>query len=101
LYLRKQLLTELIRFLGNTGLRVSALGLGSWVTYGGQVSEDLAVECMKVAWENGINYFDTAEAYADGKGEVALGKAIKKLGWKRDDFVISTKIFWGGVRALL
>jgi aryl-alcohol dehydrogenase-like predicted oxidoreductase len=52
---------------------------------------------MKVAWENGINYFDTAEAYADGKGEIALGKAIKTLGWKREDFVISTKIFWGGV----
>jgi aryl-alcohol dehydrogenase-like predicted oxidoreductase len=55
---------------------------------------------MKVAWENGINYFDTAEAYADGKGEIALGKAIKTLGWKREDFVISTKIFWGGVPSL-
>lgn len=52
---------------------------------------------MKEAWSNGINYFDTAEAYADGKGEKALGKAFKKLGWAREDFVISTKLFWGGV----
>jgi aryl-alcohol dehydrogenase-like predicted oxidoreductase len=54
---------------------------------------------MKVAWQNGINFFDTAEAYADGAGEIALGKAIKKLGWAREDFVISTKLFWGGVGA--
>lgn len=84
-------------FLGNTGLRVSALSLGGWVTYGGQVGEELALKCMDEAWKNGINFFDSAEVYADGKCEVAMGKAIKKLGWKREDFVISTKLFWGGV----
>jgi aryl-alcohol dehydrogenase-like predicted oxidoreductase len=83
------------RFLGNTGLRVSALSLGGWVTYGGQVGEDLALKCMDEAWKNGINFFDTAEVYADGKCEIAMGKAIKTLGWKREDFVISTKLFWG------
>ena len=84
-------------FLGNTGLRVSALSLGGWVTYGGQVGEELALKCMDEAWKNGINFFDSAEVYADGKCEVAMGKAIKKLDWKREDFVISTKLFWGGV----
>ena len=88
------------RFLGRTGLRVSVLSLGGWVTYGDQVGEQLAVTCMDTAWKNGINYFDTAEAYADGKCEIAMGKAIKKLGWKREDFVISTKLFWGGVSPL-
>jgi len=53
---------------------------------------------MEEAWKNGINFFDAAEVYADGKCEVAMGKAIKKLGWKREDLVISTKLFWGGVR---
>jgi aryl-alcohol dehydrogenase-like predicted oxidoreductase len=77
---------------------VSALSLGGWVTYGGQVGEELALKCMDEAWKNGINFFDSAEVYADGKCEVAMGKAIKKLGWKREDFVISTKLFWGGVR---
>jgi aryl-alcohol dehydrogenase-like predicted oxidoreductase len=52
---------------------------------------------MDEAWKNGINFFDSAEVYADGKCEVAMGKAIKKLGWKREDYVISTKLFWGGV----
>jgi aryl-alcohol dehydrogenase-like predicted oxidoreductase len=85
------------RFLGNTGLRVSALSLGGWVTYGGQVGEDLALKCMEEAWKNGINFFDSAEVYAEGKCEVAMGKAIKKLGWKREDFVMSTKLFWGAV----
>jgi len=85
------------RFLGNTGLRVSALSLGGWVTYGGQVGEELALKCMEEAWKHGINFFDSAEVYADGKCEVAMGKAIKKLGWKREDFVMSTKLFWGSV----
>jgi aryl-alcohol dehydrogenase-like predicted oxidoreductase len=59
------------------------------------------VKCMDEAWKNGINYFDTAEVYASGKCEVAMGKAIKKLGWKRDDYVISTKLFWGGVYSVV
>ena len=52
---------------------------------------------MDEAWKNGVNFFDCAEAYADGQSEVAMGKAIKALGWKREDLVISTKLFWGGV----
>lgn len=75
---------------------MSALSLGGWVTYGGQVGEELALKCMDEAWKNGINFFDSAEVYADGKCEVAMGKAIKALNWKREDFVISTKLFWGG-----
>ncbi|RPI34722.1 MAG: voltage-dependent potassium channel subunit beta [Chloroflexota bacterium] len=84
------------RFLGKSGLKVSALSLGAWVTYGGQVGEDVAFECMKAAYEAGVNFFDNAEAYANGKAEVVMGNVIKKAGWKRSDLVISTKIFWGG-----
>lgn len=84
------------RFLGASGLKVSALSLGAWVTYGGQVGEDIAVECMKAAFDAGVNFFDNAEAYAHGNAEIVMGSAIKKLGWKRSDLVISTKIFWGG-----
>ncbi len=85
------------RYLGRSGLRISALSLGSWVTYGGQVGEDVAYDCMKAAYEAGINFFDNAEAYADGRAETVVGKVIKKAGWKRSDLVISTKLFWGGV----
>ncbi|OZJ04847.1 hypothetical protein BZG36_02617 [Bifiguratus adelaidae] len=84
------------RYLGNTGLKVSVLSLGGWVTYGGQVGEDACYECMKLAWDNGVNFFDTAEVYAGGQSEVDMGKAIRKLGIKRSDVVVSTKIFWGG-----
>lgn len=75
---------------------MSALSLGGWVTYGGQVGEELALKCINEAWTNGINFFDSAEVYADGKCEVAMCKAIKALNWKREDFVIPTKLFWGG-----
>ncbi|MEW5869990.1 MAG: aldo/keto reductase [Chloroflexota bacterium] len=84
------------RFLGNSGLQVSALSLGAWVTYGGQVGEDIATECMTAAFEAGVNFFDNAEAYASGNAEIVMGNVIKKVGWKRSDLVISTKIFWGG-----
>jgi voltage-dependent potassium channel beta subunit len=84
------------RFLGRSGLQVSALSLGAWVTYGGQVGEETALECMKAAYEAGVNFFDNAEAYADGKAETVMGSVIKKVGWRRRDLVISTKIFWGG-----
>jgi len=84
------------RFLGNSGLKVSALSLGAWVTYGGQVGEDVACECMTAAYDYGVNFFDNAEAYADGNAEVVVGRVIKKMGWKRSDLLISTKIFWGG-----
>ncbi len=83
------------RYLGKTGLQVSALSLGGWVTYGGQVGEDVAFDCMTAAYDHGVNFFDTAESYASGRAEVVMGDAIKKAGWKRSDLVISTKIFWG------
>ena len=84
------------RYLGKSGLKVSALSLGAWVTYGGQVGDQVAQECMTAAFEAGVNFFDNAEAYADGKAEITMGKVIRKAGWKRSDLVISTKIFWSG-----
>ncbi len=84
------------RFLGNSGLKVSALSLGAWVTYGGQVGEEVAYECMTAAYEAGVNFFDNAEVYANGNAETVMGNVIKRVGWKRSDLVISTKIFWGG-----
>jgi len=84
------------RFLGKSGLQVSALSLGAWLTYGGQVGEDVALACMQAAYDAGVNFFDNAEAYAWGEAEIVMGNVIKKTGWKRNELVISTKIFWGG-----
>ena len=84
------------RHLGRSGLQVSALSLGGWVTWGNQIGAELAHDTMVEAWRHGVNFFDTAEVYADGQSEIALGKAIKRTGWKRSDLVLSTKIFWGG-----
>jgi voltage-dependent potassium channel beta subunit len=84
------------RRLGRAGLKLSELSLGAWVTYGGQVGEDVARECMLAAYEAGVNFFDNAEAYADGNAEVVMGNVIKKLGWRREGIVVSTKLFWGG-----
>ncbi|CAG8647530.1 400_t:CDS:2 [Rhizophagus irregularis] len=84
------------RYLGHSGLKVSVLSVGGWVTFGQQISPEMTLKIMQIAFDNGINYFDTAEVYAGGKSEIDMGNAIKKLQWKRSDFVISTKIFWGG-----
>ncbi|GBD89613.1 L-glyceraldehyde 3-phosphate reductase [bacterium BMS3Abin04] len=84
------------RFLGKSGLRVSALSYGAWVTFHDQVGEDTAYQCMKEAYDAGVNFFDNAEAYAKGDAEIIMGNVIKKAGWKRNDLVLSTKIFWGG-----
>lgn len=84
------------RNLGRSGLKVSALSYGSWVTFGKQIDVDKAAEMMKIAYDAGVNFFDNAEAYAQGESEIIMGKALKKLGWKRSDLVLSTKIFWGG-----
>lgn len=84
------------RFLGRSGLKVSALSFGSWVTFGEQIDEDVAYESMKTAYDAGVNFFDNAEAYAGGESEVMMGNIIQKAGWKRTDLVLSTKIFWGG-----
>eukprot|EP00877_Chromochloris_zofingiensis_P001264 jgi/Chrzof1/11138/Cz05g25090.t1 len=84
------------RRLGNTGLKVSALSYGAWVTFGAQLDTKPAKELMSACRDAGVNFFDNAEVYAKGQAETIMGQAIKELGWKRSDLVISTKIFWGG-----
>ena len=84
------------RRLGKTGLKVSELSLGSWVTYGGQVGDDAAKVCMVAAYEAGVNFFDGAEVYAKGEAERSMGRVLKQVGWRRESVVLSTKIFWGG-----
>ncbi len=84
------------RRLGKSGLQVSALSFGSWVTFAQQISNKTAAECMRIAYEGGINFFDNAEAYADGKSEVVMGDILRKFGWPRDTFLVSSKVFWGG-----
>jgi len=84
------------RRLGKSGLQLSALSFGSWVTFSTQVDETAAQELMQLAYDGGINFFDNAEAYAAGESEVLMGRALKKLGWSRDSFVVSSKVFWGG-----
>jgi voltage-dependent potassium channel beta subunit len=84
------------RYLGKSGLKVSELSFGSWVTFGAQVDVDSALELMIIAYNSGVNFFDNAEVYSDGVSETIMGEAIKKAGWKRTDLVLSTKIFWGG-----
>ncbi len=84
------------RRLGRSGLQVSALSLGSWLTFGLQIGDDVAEELMTVAYENGVNFFDNAEAYAGGKSEIVMGNILKKKGWDRSTYVVSSKVFWGG-----
>ena len=84
------------RQLGKAGIKLSELSLGFWVTYGGQVGEEVAEKCMIAAYEAGVNFFDNAEAYASGNAEIVMGNILKRLKWRREDLVISTKIFWGG-----
>ncbi|XP_048476027.1 voltage-gated potassium channel subunit beta-1-like [Rhincodon typus] len=86
----------LYRNMGKSGLRVSCVGIGSWVTLGSQISDEAAEEILTVAYENGVNLFDTAENYASGRAEITLGNIIKKKGWRRSSFIISTKLYWGG-----
>ncbi len=84
------------RFLGDSGLKVSALSFGAWVTFGSQMNEEIAAECMHAAWDAGVNFFDNAEVYADGVAEEIMGAVLAKSNWKRSDYVVSTKIFWAG-----
>jgi len=84
------------RRLGKSGLKVSELSYGSWVTFSFQIELEQAIDIMKLAYDRGINFFDNAEAYASGESEIIMGKAIKKLGWSRDSFIVSSKVFWGG-----
>ncbi len=83
------------RRLGNTGLKLSVLSFGSWVTFHNQLGNDTARACMQAAWEAGVNFFDNAEVYAGGKSEEIMGGTVRELGWPRESFVISTKLYWG------
>lgn len=84
------------RYLGRSGLKVSALSFGSWITFDHQMDVGPAKEAMAAAWDAGVNFFDNAEVYASGQAELIMGKALAQLGWGRDEYVVSTKIFWGG-----
>lgn len=83
------------RRLGHSGLQVSALSLGSWVTYHNQVNVEAAREMMAAAFDAGVNFFDNAEVYAMGKSEEVMGEALRQLGWARHRYVVSTKLYWG------
>ena len=83
------------RHLGRTGIRVSELSFGSWVTFKNQVDVDAAVELMSAAYDTGVNFFDNAEVYARGKSEEVMGAALKRLNWRRSSYLVTTKFFWG------
>lgn len=83
------------RHLGPTGLKVSVLSLGGWLTYGATQKGEIVKKCLEAAWNHGINTFDTAETYANGESEVEMGQALKELDWPRDEYVLTTKIFFG------
>lgn len=83
------------RHLGKAGIQVSELSLGSWVTFHTQAGVDTTVEMMRAAFDAGVNFFDNAENYAAGMSEEVMGAALKKLGWRRGSYLVSTKLFWG------
>jgi len=83
------------RHLGRSGLALSALSFGSWVTYGNQLDTRVARECMAAAHDAGVNFFDNAEVYARGESERIMGEALHALGWRRSSYVVSTKFYWG------
>ncbi|QGG96903.1 potassium channel beta subunit family protein [Actinomarinicola tropica] len=83
------------RRLGRSGLQVSVLSFGSWVTFGSQLDTGLARDCLAAAYDRGVNFFDNAESYAGGESERIMGRAIAELGWPRHSYVVSTKFFWG------
>ncbi len=83
------------RRLGRSGLKVSVLSFGSWVTFDNQLGDEMAIECMQAAHDAGCNFFDNAEAYAGGGSEAQMGRVFKELGWARNSFVVSSKYYWG------
>jgi len=83
------------RNLGRSGLQVSVLSFGSWVTFDAQLDDSLAAGCMQAAWDAGCNFFDNAEAYADGESEAIMGRVLSQMGLARHSYVISTKLYWG------
>lgn len=82
--------------LGKSGVQVSRLSFGAWLTFGKQSENGVAEECMKVAYAQGVNFFDNAEGYARGQAEVVMGNILKKMNWPRDTFLVSSKVYWGG-----
>ncbi len=88
-------MTMLYRRLGQTGLQVSALSFGAWVTFGNQIGDDTARELLHTAHEGGINFFDNAEGYADGQAEIVMGRILKASGWNRSSYLVSSKVFFG------
>ncbi|HMS53348.1 MAG TPA: aldo/keto reductase [Chitinophagales bacterium] len=88
------------RRLGNSGLQVSAFSLGSWLTFGSQIDNDIAEQLMIAAYEAGINFFDNAEIYAHGRSEIVMGEILKKLNWDRTSYTVSSKVFFGDGRKL-
>jgi voltage-dependent potassium channel beta subunit len=84
------------RRLGRSGLKLSALSFGSWVTFKFQMDDGAATACMTTAYDAGVNFFDNAEAYAGGESERIMGRALAKLGWGRDTYCVSSKVYWGG-----
>jgi voltage-dependent potassium channel beta subunit len=83
------------RRLGRSGLKVSVLSFGSWVTFDAQLKDDAALECMQAAYDAGCNFFDNAEAYAGGESEAIMGRVMKQLAWPRWSYVLTTKVYWG------
>lgn len=83
------------RRLGKSGLQVSALSLGSWLTFGKQIDNSVAEELMVLAYDRGINFFDNAEIYARGRSEIVMGEILKKYNWQRDSYIVSSKVFFG------
>ncbi len=83
------------RRLGKSGLQLSELSLGSWLTFGKQIKNNTAEDLMKMAYDNGVNFFDNAEIYARGESEKVMGKVLKKMKWDRDSYTVSSKVFFG------
>ena len=86
------------RRLGKSGLQLSELSFGAWVTFAQQIGDETAEELMTIAYDSGANFFDNAEAYAEGRAEIVMGNILKKKGWPRDNLIVSSKVFWGGDR---
>jgi len=84
------------RRLGRSGVQVSVLSFGSWITFGKQVNNKIAKDCLALAYESGMNFFDNAEVYSKGDSELVMGKILKQMGWARDTYLVSSKVYWGG-----
>ena len=84
------------RQLGKSGLKISALSFGAWVTFGKQIGDPVAQKLLHTAYDAGVNFFDNAESYADGQAEVVMGAILTKSGWRRSSYMVSSKVFFGG-----